>query len=175
MGLEEALGVPELVAALSELHVVVEYIRETPKSRIELETTVKRLENEKTQIHREYLQAEAQHDGRLQKMRAELQNMQMEITELKRLEPSANHLSSQVAALEKVIAEERFEKDKYASACSKLKVENANLRKEFSSLQQESVISGRGENSPSYLVSLCLLVMKYLIRYFNFFLAIIVW
>jgi hypothetical protein len=47
LGLEEALAVPELVDALTSFREVVDFIREIPRNRVELETTIKRIEQEK--------------------------------------------------------------------------------------------------------------------------------
>ena len=47
LGLEEALGVPELVTALDSMRTVVDFIRDMPRNRSELESSVKRLEQDK--------------------------------------------------------------------------------------------------------------------------------
>jgi hypothetical protein len=47
LGLEEALAVPELVEALTSFRAVVDFIREIPRNKVELETAVKRIEQDK--------------------------------------------------------------------------------------------------------------------------------
>ena len=53
LGLQEALGIPELTIASQNLTEVANYIRETPKDRLKLQSSIRRLESEKIRVSKE--------------------------------------------------------------------------------------------------------------------------
>lgn len=140
VGLEEALGVPELSSAVKHLQKVVIQLDQAGRTRnvLEMETTICRLELENSKLQESLAQAEGRADERLMRMREELQQQQVSLVELRRLEASQGQVAKQLEALEKIVNRERDEKEQAVAMCNKLRAENALLSQELSAIARSS-------------------------------------
>ncbi len=139
LGLEEALGVPELVAAVESLREVVTFVRESPRLRLELEASVHRLESDKARLSRELSLAEESSDERLSHLREEIQQLQAQVVELRRLEGTSGHIGKKMAMLESVVQQERDDKDRALLLVEELRKEVARLEKNLTSVNRDFV------------------------------------
>jgi chromosome segregation ATPase len=135
VGLEEALGVPELTSAVKHLQKVVAQLHQAGRTRniVEMESTIFRLELENSKLQETVTQLEEHNDVRFAKLREEFQQQQVALVELRRLEASNNVVSKQIFALEGIIRQEREEKEQTLAVCSRLRSENDALSKELAS------------------------------------------
>lgn len=118
-GLEEALGVPELSRATTSLREVMAWIREAPKSRQDLENSIRRIENENNRLQRELLSAESKSEDRLNRLRDEIEELHKQISDLRRSEALGGASSRQMVALEAALKQEREDKEKaFSPSCS---------------------------------------------------------
>jgi predicted nuclease with TOPRIM domain len=141
VGLEEALGLPELGAVVRHLQKVVSQLHQAGRTRniVEMESTIYRLELENSKLQEAMAKLEGDGDDRLARMRDELQQQQIALVELKRLEASSGLVSRQIGALETIIKQEREEKEQAVNMCNKLRTENDALTKELSSMIRDSM------------------------------------
>ena len=137
IGLEDALGMPQLAAALASIREVIGWVRESPRSRMELENTLRRLEGEKARLQKELAASESKGEERLVRLREELQAMQLQLSELRRNESMGHQASKQIAALESALAQEREDKQKALNTAEKVREECDSLARDLALAQQD--------------------------------------
>jgi peptidoglycan hydrolase CwlO-like protein len=131
VGLEEALGVPELTKAIEAMGEVAQWIRDSPKSRIELESTIRRLEGDNARLLREISNTEVKCDERVSKLRDEVNKLNEALGVVQRGEASHVQMSRLIANLEQSMKAEQEDKNKALVYASGLKEDAARLEEEL--------------------------------------------
>jgi chromosome segregation ATPase len=158
LGLEEALAVPELVDALTSFREVVDFIREIPRNRVELETTIKRIEQEKvcfsqgsvlfdvtcdaasfrqSRLQKELSTTETRCEERVLRLREELQSLQGQVSDYRKVESSRSAGTKQTTSLEQMLKQERDDKEKALALVTKLKDECDLLTRDLHSAKRD--------------------------------------
>lgn len=135
--LEEALGVPDLVAALGSMREVISWIRELPRNRQELDSAVRKLEADKSRLQKDLAASEGKSEERLRRLRDELEGLQVQLTEMRRGEGMGQHAGKHIAALEKAVAQERQERESALAVVAQLREDNSRLTRDLSEAQDQ--------------------------------------
>jgi chromosome segregation ATPase len=137
VGLEEALGVSELSKAVEAMREISQWIRDAPRSRIEMESSIKRLEIENTRLVKDITNTETKCEERVSRMRDEVNQLNKELGEFRRGEASHTQLTRHIANLEQTVKTERADKAKACGHADRLQDEVSNLTHELTLTKRE--------------------------------------
>ena len=129
LGLEEALSIPDLTAATHALKEVVNYLRETPRERLRLQSNLRRVESEKQRLTKEIQDTEKKYDDIINKLRDDNNILKSQLADQTRNESFNQMNHKQILILEKALNQEKLEKNKIIEKLNHAREENERINK----------------------------------------------
>jgi chromosome segregation ATPase len=146
LGLEKALGLDDLVSLVDNLQHITTWIRDIPRNQMEMQAVIQRLENEKIRLTKELNESEVRGEERVMKLRQEVQQLNIQLSELRRGDGMSNQLNLHISALENALRQERTEKEKAVNLNQKYREESQIISLELANAQQEILMLRNGTN-----------------------------
>lgn len=140
LGLQEALGIPNLIRASNTLQDVMQYIRNIPRDRIQMQSTVMRVEAERSRLQKDLTATDSRYHETVAKLREEISNQKAQLLLLQSSSdshPSASQSNSKAIALEKALLQERSEKEGTLEQLERSKAEIETLHKHLIAATQQ--------------------------------------
>ena len=158
IGLCEALGMPELGTAIESIKEILPWLRDVqPKAKIERDSVLRRLEDERTRLQNELISAEKRGEEReiVKKQKDEIRALESQLLEARRREvDNSLLLSRQVSNLEEKLT---FERDSRLLSISELdqnKMKYDKVLKELNKLKSSpNLLSMQSENQRSEILA----------------------
>jgi chromosome segregation ATPase len=140
LGLVEALGVYDLLSATEGLQDVLNWLRNSPHERLELQSMVRRLENEKHALEKDNSSLKLKYEDMIKVLKEENNNQNLLITELKKGNPisiGSVDFEMRINMLEKALNNEKSENFKLVEKLSQITEENKTMNKQLLSLTED--------------------------------------
>ena len=135
LGLAEALGVNDLMQALSALRSGMAYVTAAPEHRQALHSRIEQLEKENEGLQKELTGSESQRQELVGRYKLEIQSMHAHITELRRSDSKNPHLTHQISVLESALQQERERREKAVADVQALKGRMDSITREIAAAQ----------------------------------------